>query len=99
MQPDLIPAGIKNIIVAGDSAKSISGDLYIAASVPYVVPGCIIPNVAARRGRDMAAVFQHNQPAAVAVAPIVSRLSVADIVPAGLLAVFLANPLRVSVAA
>ena len=47
----------------------------------------------------MAAVFQHNQPAAIAVAPVVGRLPVADIIIAGLLSVFLANPLRVSVAA
>ena len=42
---------------------------------------------------------QHNQPAAVAVAAVIGSLAVADQMPARLLAVFLANPLGVSVAA
>ena len=48
---------------------------------------------------DVAAVFLHNQPAAVAVAPVVRRLSVPHIVPARLLPILLANPRSISVAA
>ncbi len=100
---DAIPVdGIENIIGGANPAKEIAPYRYVAAAMPYITVGyrdAGVIYIAVCGAGEMAAVFQHNQPAAVAVAAVVSGLSIADIVPAGLLAVFLANPLRVSVAA
>ena len=64
-----------------------------AMSVKPPVEGKVV------NGSAVCAADQYNQPAAVAVAAVVGGLPVADIVPARLLSVFLANPLGVSVAA
>ncbi len=86
----------------------------VIVQIPGAAQPCKTSPVSYKMGRRESAAFrvefipngcgsmtplQHNQPAAVAVATIISRLPVPHIVPARLLSILLANPLRVSVPA
>ncbi len=63
------------------------------------VPASIVARRVTPVGNSSCPTLQHNQPAAVAVAPVVSRLPVPHIVPARLLSVLLTNPRSISVSA